>query len=151
MSLHIRSAQPEDASQLTAISHDAKRHWGYPEELMRMWRDDLTVTEEFIRNHIVYVAEDDSAIRGFYALSGGGATYELEHMWVEPGFMGRGVGRALLEHASGFLRAEGCTLLRIVSDPNAEGFYRRLGAVPAGRVPSRPEGRTLPLLELHLS
>src|SRR5207302_7733682 len=36
--------------------------------------------------------------------------------------------------------------LEIASDPNAQGFYRRMGARPVGFVPSRPRGRRLPLL-----
>jgi hypothetical protein len=39
-------------------------------------------------------------------------------------------------------------MLRIASDPFAEGFYRRMGARRVGVVPSTPRGRTLPLLLL---
>jgi GNAT superfamily N-acetyltransferase len=150
MKLHIRPAQPEDSLVLTRLSYAAKRHWGYPEEWMRLWKEDLTVTREFIRKHRVYCALRESKIYGFYAFSGDGATRELEHMWVDPQFMGQGIGRVLFDHALELLRGQGCTRLKIVSDPNAETFYRKLGAVPVGRVSSRPEGRTLPLLELRL-
>ena len=40
--------------------------------------------------------------------------------------------------------------LRIVSDPNAEAFYLRKGAIRAGLVDSLPAGRQLPLLSLAL-
>ncbi len=150
MRLQIRPAQPGDSPVLTRLAHAAKRHWGYPEELMRLWLDDLTVTQKFIRKHPVYCAVHESRIYGFYALSGEGATRELEHMWVDPQFMGQGIGRLLFEHALELLRAQGCNRLKIISDPNAEPFYRKLGAVPVGEAPSRPEGRTLPRLELRL-
>ena len=150
MRLEIRPARPDDSAVLTRLAHAAKRHWGYPEEFMRLWKKDLTVTPEFIRRHPVYCVEQRSNILGFYAISGEGVIRELEHMWVDPKFMGQGIGRRLLEHALGLLHGQDCTRLRIVSDPNAESFYQKMGAVTVGEVPSRPEGRTLPLLELRL-
>jgi len=61
--------------------------------------------------------------------------------------MGRGAGRALFDAALAWTRARGRRRLMIAADPNAVGFYRRLGAVEAGTVPSGAiPGRTLPLL-----
>jgi hypothetical protein len=48
------------------------------------------------------------------------------------------------------LRAEGVERLRIASDPNALGFYEKMGARRIGDVPATPAGRTLPLLELRI-
>jgi hypothetical protein len=39
----------------------------------------------------------------------------------------------------------------VPSDPNAQGFYVKMGAQRVGEVPSRPPGRTLPLLVLRLT
>jgi hypothetical protein len=41
--------------------------------------------------------------------------------------------------------------LKIVSDPNAEGFYLRMGAQRVGWVAAQPRGRRLPLLVIHVS
>ena len=149
MTLHVRRARRDDSARLTRLAHDAKRFWGYSEELIRLWRDDLTVTPRFIADHAVYCAVKDSRIVGFYALSGEHGARELEHMWVDPRHIGRGVGRLLFAHLLGRLRREGVTRLRIASDPNAEGFYRKLGARRLGSVPSQPAGRHLPLLEIE--
>jgi hypothetical protein len=46
--------------------------------------------------------------------------------------------------------ARGASVLRIASDPHAEGFYRRFGARLVGYVESLPAGRRLPRLELEL-
>lgn len=45
------------------------------------------------------VAEFHGQLAGFYQLNTTGAAIELEHFWVRPAYMSRGVGRALLEHA----------------------------------------------------
>lgn len=151
MDAEIRRAGPTDSEALTRIAHAAKRYWRYPEEYIQIWQDDLTVTPDFIDRHQVYCAVRESEILGFYALSGQGPTWELEHMWVEPAHIGTGVGVKLFDHVIRMIRAEGGTALRIASDPNAEGFYRKMGAKRVGEVSSKPEGRKLPLLVLHLT
>jgi GNAT superfamily N-acetyltransferase len=117
---------------------------------MRLWKSELTITPEFVADHPVYCAIRRARVVGFYALSGEGATRDLEHMWVDPTHIGSGVGRLLFSHLLGHLRRERVSRLVIASDPNAEGFYGRLGARRVGMVPSRPAGRYLPLLEVRL-
>ncbi|MFD6420209.1 GNAT family N-acetyltransferase, partial [Streptomyces sp. NPDC060194] len=51
---------------------------------------------------------------------------------------GRGVGRLLAAHMADRARAAGLEAVRVVSHPPAEGFYRSVGAVPAGVVPANP-------------
>ena len=62
--------------------------------------------------------------------------------------MGRGVGRSLFLHALERTRALGFRALEIESDPNAEGFYLRLGAHRVGVNVHRVEQhqRELPVL-----
>ena len=150
MDIAIRRARGDEAETLTRVAHAAKRYWGYPEVYIQLWKDDLTVTPDFVERQAVFCAVQDAKILGFYALSGEGTTYELEHLWVEPEYIGTGIGAQLLAHAARTIRAAGGTTLRIASDPHAEGFYRRMGARRAGEVASKPEGRTLPLLVLEL-
>jgi predicted N-acetyltransferase YhbS len=85
---------------------------------------------------------------GFYALVGEGRELDLEHLWVTPEHIGTGVGRLLFDHAVRRAVSLGAETVRIESDPNAEGFYRRMGAVRAGEIsyPIDGQKRTLPLL-----
>ena len=143
----IRRAVAADADALTAVAHAAKRHWRYPEAWIAGWRRDLTFTPEFIERYPVYCAAEGDAVVGVYALVFAAADCELEHFWVVPSRMGAGVGRALFEHAVEGCRAIGARRLWINADPNAEGFYKRMGARRVGEVPSTPAGRMLPRLE----
>jgi GNAT superfamily N-acetyltransferase len=148
--LRIDRADPDHAGLLTALAHAAKGHWGYGEELLALWREDLTFTPDYITQRPVYAARAADRIVRVHALGGSGAEQELEHLWVHPEFHGRGIGRALLDHACDTARSVGGQHLKIVSDPHAEGFYRRMGARRVGEVPSRPEARRFPLLRLPL-
>lgn len=114
------------------------------------WKGDLTLTSDRIRIQSVYCATRGARIIGFYAVSGADDAREIEHMWVTPRYIGHGVGRQLFTHLINRLRAMQVARLRIVSDPNAEGFYRRMGARRVGRVSSTPPGRYLPLLVVRL-
>jgi ribosomal protein S18 acetylase RimI-like enzyme len=89
---------------------------------------------------------------GFYALVGEGREIELEHLWVLPERMGAGVGRALFDHAIRRAASLGAEVLGVESDPNAEGFYRRMGATRVGEISYPIDGRerTLPLLVVEV-
>jgi GNAT superfamily N-acetyltransferase len=72
-------------------------------------------------------------------------------MFVEPRAMGTGVGRKLFEAIVALIAAEGAKKLVILADPNAEEFYRRMGAKRVGDAPSESiPGRRLPLLEFEI-
>ncbi|MEO8435865.1 MAG: GNAT family N-acetyltransferase [Pyrinomonadaceae bacterium] len=159
----IRKAVATDSEVLTEIAHNAKRYWGYPESWIEHWKADLTITPELISSCEVYVAGSESGLAaeevapgncvdGFYAIGIRGERAELEHMWVKPECIGTGIGKELFMHAmetAAFLNA---AALEISSDPNAEGFYKRMGARRIGEISSEVEGqpRTLPRLSIDL-
>src|SRR5688572_22918554 len=147
----IRRALPEEADPLTQIALEAKRHWGYPEHWIKHWESDLTVTDDFIRDNHVYVAEAEGEIRGFYALCVSGDKAELEHMWVTPAFIGTGVGKELFLDAMERAAALEVRDVEISADPNAAGFYERMGATQIGEVDSPIDGqaRKLPRLKIE--
>jgi ribosomal protein S18 acetylase RimI-like enzyme len=151
--LEIFRAEPDDADALTRIAIAAKRYWGYPERWIEQWQEALTITPGFITDNEVYVAVFEEEMGGFYALIERGSEVELEHLWVLPEHMGAGIGRALLDHAVRRTAALGATTLSIEADPNAEGFYRRMGARRVGENVYDIEGhrRELPLLVLDVS
>src|SRR5438552_6921210 len=101
MEFQIRRAKAKEAAVLTEIAHAAKRHWGYPENWIEHWEDDLTITPDFIAKHEVYVAMIGDDIAGCCALVIDDAQAELEHMWVKPEHIGIGVGKALFMHVAG--------------------------------------------------
>ncbi|MGF1464659.1 MAG: GNAT family N-acetyltransferase [Sandaracinaceae bacterium] len=146
----LRPATDHDCPRLSAVARAAKAHWGYPQAWLDLWVADLTYDASRLADERVLCAEDGGEVVGFVAWRRDGEEAEIEGLWVEPGAMGRGHGRALMEAASVAARAEGVRALRIVADPNAVEFYRRLGAVDVGAEASVPAGRELPVLRLEL-
>ncbi len=150
--MRLQRARPEDAARLTALAHAAKRRWGYPERWIRAWRADLTLTPACIRDNEVFAASERGEAVGFYALACHGRRCSVEHFWVAPAAMGRGVGRALFRHLLGRAGALGAQRVEIEADPNAEGFYLKMGARRLGERVYRLDGkpRVLPVLVLDL-
>jgi GNAT superfamily N-acetyltransferase len=147
--MKIVQAKPHDAEALTEIAHAAKRHWGYPESWIAAWRDILTMRPEFLAANIARVAIDEERMLGFYVLTTEADGIHLDHLWVVPAAMGRGIGRVLFEHAMMQARGLGFDSIKIEADPNAEGFYQGMGARRTGTAVSEVEGtrRELPLME----
>lgn len=149
--IRVRRAKPWEASVLTRITVASKRYWGYPEELLRLWESELTLAPSYIEKNEVYTAlRGGEPVAVFALVDHDGVEWELEHLWIDPAHIGGGIGALLFREAVRLARAGGAKSLRIVSDPNAEGFYLRMGAARVGSVASRPEGRRLPVLRFAI-
>lgn len=147
-SIQFRTAHVAEADELTRLAIESKCSWGYSDELISLWKPGLTFTPDNITNRTVSVATNKEELVGVSALRVSAAECELEEFWVRPNSIGRGVGRQLLEHTLGLAAQSGFESVNVVSDPNAEGFYLRLGAVRIGCFESQPAGRYLPVLRV---
>lgn len=152
VTIWIRDARPSEAAALTELCLRSKASWGYDAEFMRQCQEVLRVSPERISTWQLRVASDASG--ELLGVSGhsvaprvSGLAAELELMFVEPGAMRRGVGRALFADVVARLRERRVSVLWILSDPGAEPFYLAQGAVRAGmHVSDAVRGRWLPWL-----
>ncbi len=149
--LRIRRARASEAPELTELSLRSKALWGYDAAFLARCRIAMQVKEANVETQPHYVAEIDGRMAGFYGFEPLEDGVGLDYMFVDPEFIGRGVGRALMDHAVALARDLGHGTLTIVADPNAEGFYRRLGAQRVGSQASDvgPD-RQLPVLRIDL-
>lgn len=132
--MQIRPALPHEAAVLTALARASKAYWGYDELQLDAWRADLAITPSLIEAAQVFVCESDGDINAFYALVREGDSWQLDHLWVLPAHMGRGIGRALLRHAALEAFEGGAREVLVDADPYAEAFYLACGAERAGEV-----------------
>lgn len=146
----IRRATVDDTATLTNIAHDAKRYWGYPEHWIKHWETELTISNEFVNENEVYLLASEDEVRGFYALVVRNDKAELEHLWVAPPHIGTGVGKELFIHAMQRAAGRDISQVEISADPNAEGFYKKMGAHRIGdvRADMDNEPRTVPRLAI---
>jgi ribosomal protein S18 acetylase RimI-like enzyme len=76
----------------------------------------------------------------------------IENLWVLPDYMGKGIGRELFLHALELARQRSCKTLQLEADPNAIGFYEKMGMSKIGERHSEVNGqsRILPIMEMTL-
>lgn len=162
MAIVVRPAVANDSEGLTQISFAAKRYWNYPEQYFEVWQEELTITPSYIRDNTVYVAENGGQVIGYFSLvevkedfwAGTVFVNEgiwLEHIFILPEYIGKGIGSKLIA----FLKIK-CVEMKIdkvniFSDPNAKGFYDKLGACYISESLSSIPGRAVSLYTLHIS
>jgi GNAT superfamily N-acetyltransferase len=138
--MRIRPAIPADVEDLSRIALAAKASWGYSAPQLAAWRSALVVTAESLARWFTSVLESEGEAVAFAQVSPESSPWEFQALWVLPGHMHRGFGRALVQHAAAHAAAHGQAVLAIDSDPNAEPFYLRCGARVVERVPAPIEG-----------
>ena len=157
MKTTIRPATINDSKKLTEISFESKRYWRYSEAYIRVWEKELTVTPTYIENNDVWVFEQDGEPVAYYSVIKLDADakfsgcrlrkgYWLDHMFVIPGCIGSGIGSRLYCHMCDWCRKQSISEIHLLSDPNARGFYEKMGACYCGEFPSTISGRTTPMM-----
>ncbi len=160
----IRQAKTTDSESLTKISFESKGYWNYPNEFFDTWSKELTITPEYIKNNDVHIFENEGVIIGYYSIielkedieiSGIKLKkgYWLDHMFIEPQSIRKGIGTKLFNHMLDRRNKRGITELGILADPNAKEFYEKMGCKYQGEYPSSIANRTTPwlLLKTQLS
>jgi ribosomal protein S18 acetylase RimI-like enzyme len=132
-SFTIRPAREGEHTALTGLSfRSCQQAWDYSDEFMEWEPEAISVTPEHISNAVTMVLEQDGLLLGFYVLRGGPPEIEMSRLMIAPEAFGTGCGRLLWDHAVGRARELGCTAMTLDADPNAEPFYRRMGAETVG-------------------
>jgi ribosomal protein S18 acetylase RimI-like enzyme len=130
--VHIRRARPDEAEALTALIMRSKAHWGYSQQQLDGWRSVLTMAAATIERDAVFCAEVDGVLAGVLhvkmlddGLNDGEAL--LDDLFIEPAYMGAGVGGALWRLAATLAREAGARVMVLYADRNAIPFYQHMG------------------------
>lgn len=145
----IRRAESSDLQRLSEIAWEAKKSWGYAPDMMAKMVDALTATEKTLATEIVHLAETEGSIQGWISyVPVSETTVSVEGLWVDPDCMGKAIGRALWRFLEEAAIEAGFTEIEVLSDPNAYGFYEKMGCVYSRDEASDVFGpdRLLPLL-----
>ena len=152
MDMQFRLGEQSDIAQLNALALRAKAYWGYPAAQLDVRREQLAISPVWVSMQLVHVACADGRIVAMFVILQDAENWRLEHMWVEPAVIRKGVGRALLTQALHIARGLGANELMVDSDPHAAGFYSACGGELVGAlaapIQNEPK-RTLPVFRLR--
>lgn len=142
--MKIRASIPADGPRAVEIwrdAVDATHHFLTAEDRAAIEEEVTT----FLPDAPLWLAVDaDDRPLAFMLLDGS----SMEALFIDPAWRGKGVGKALVEHA---VALEGAITTEVnEQNGQAVGFYRHLGFVPVGRSERDGQGRAYPLIHLRL-
>jgi GNAT superfamily N-acetyltransferase len=92
----------------------------------------LVLGPEGLAEGRTYVAEEGGSLVGLATWIEADGVFELEDLFVDPGWRRRGIAATLVDHIAQVLRARGVQRLEVTANPHAMGFYRAAGFVDCG-------------------
>ena len=127
-SVVIRRGRLDEGARLKEIAIAAKSFWGYEREKVLAWAGQGDFSPRRLAELVIFVADAGGRSIAWSALTPRGEVGWLEDLWVEPDWIGKGVGTALFRRTAAEARALGATWLEWEAEPNAIGFYEKMGA-----------------------
>ena len=128
-----RAREGEDVALTALVMRSVQQQWSYSAEFMEWNPEDIAIAPHHLAEMITNVLEVGGRVVGLYVLRGEAPEMELSRMMIEPDMIGQGYGRVLWNHAVETAHGLGVREITIDSDPNAEGFYLRMGAKTVGQ------------------
>lgn len=143
----IRCAKADEAEILSDIALRSEAYWGYDDEYMERFASTYYLTKDYILENPTFVIENDTQIIGFYSILCESGNYSLDYFFIDPKFIGDGYGRKLWNHLLDYCKEANIHSFEIVTSPQAEAFYHKMGAKTVGTVESLlRKGRIIPKL-----
>lgn len=135
----IRDAWPDEASALATLQRRSSDVWEEYRAQLAANPDAIEPPHQAIADRRVRVAVDAvGRCLGFsVVLPIKGGRCELDDLFVEPDSMGVGVGRLLVDDVATRAAAAGASHVDVIANPNAMGFYERLGFEITGQASTR--------------
>ena len=126
--LVIRPASIDEAPTLHDLTQRSVMYWGYPPEFLDWEPESIAVTPEFLQGSTTAVMHIGDEVVGYSSLVQKDTGLYLDKLFVDPGWIGTGLGKRLWLHAVDQARAVGAFTIHIDADPNAAPFYAAMGA-----------------------
>ena len=160
--MEIIFADTNHLNRLTEIAFSAKKHWNYPDEYYEIWKDELTITENYLKNYIVKIIADSDIIKGFYSFCYNEGEkqigeifiekgYWLDHMFLEQKYIGNGLGKIMFIDLIYEIKNRNGTFFNVFADPFSAGFYEKMGCKFIRESKSSIKNRNIPVYQYEIN
>ena len=147
----ITEASINDNEVLTDITKKSKAYWGYSEEQILKWNDNLTISKDYIETNFVFNLVNDSEIIGYYSyVIKEEKNVLLDNLFILPEYIGKGFGKYLMNDFLNRMKEEKFNKITLDSEPNAESFYLKFGFKKIGEFETSIKNRFMPIMEINL-
>lgn len=147
----VEKANIADNEILTSITKKSKAYWGYSVEQIQKWEKNLTISQDYIRDHSVFKLVYNDLIIGYYSyVFKNEKVIELDNLFVLPEHIGKGFGKYLVLDFLNRIKETGIEKITLDSEPHAENFYSKMGFVKVGEFETSIKNRFMPIMEMKL-
>jgi ribosomal protein S18 acetylase RimI-like enzyme len=149
--MKIKKANLNDNEILTVITKKSKAHWGYSEEQILQWNDNLTISKDYIENNCVFKLIVNDKVVGYYSyIIKEEKNVLLDNLFILPEYIGKGFGKYLMTDFLNRMKNEKFEKITLDSEPNAEDFYLKIGFKKIGEFETSIKNRFMPIMEMSL-
>lgn len=149
MSGEIKEAEPQDHHILTHLTRLSKAYWGYSNDQLLMWSEDLRINNTYIETNNVYKLILCDEVIGYYSyINESEGLVILDNMFILPRYIGKGFGKHLMIDFLNRMNKTDVKKIKLFSEPKAEDFYQKFGFISIEYKESSIKGRFLPTMEL---
>jgi GNAT superfamily N-acetyltransferase len=149
-SVTIRAPASDEGARLREIAIASKASWGYELDKVTEWADRGDFSPERLGKLTVFVAEAGERAIGWCSLEPRGEVWWLADLWVEPEWIGKGVGSRLFRHGARHAQRAGAKRLEWEAEPNSIRFYEKMGARHLRESEQTEWGRALSVMGVEL-
>jgi ribosomal protein S18 acetylase RimI-like enzyme len=132
--VEIRTAVETDLPRLREVFRDSSWSNEGNRELLVEHPEFLELSADAVREGRTRAAAINGNIVGFASLAEAPGRLELEDLFVDPAFMRRGIGRALIRDVAEQARRRGVSRVEVDANDHALRFYEAVGFVALERV-----------------
>ncbi|MFH6934368.1 GNAT family N-acetyltransferase [Flavobacterium sp. FlaQc-30] len=149
--MKIEKANITENEILTSITKKSKAYWGYSAEQIQEWDKNLTISQDYIKEHNVYKLSINNLIIGYYSyFFRDEKEIELDNLFILPEYIGKGLGKYLVLDFLNRIKDQKVERIILDSEPNAESFYSKMGFVKIGEFETSIKNRFMPIMEMKL-
>ena len=95
-------AEIEDSKLLSSTAFNSKKIWGYSNDLMNLWKEDLAIPKKYIQENKTVKVFEGNEFLGFFAIKTiDKQNAELDHLWLKPENIKKNYGREIFSHIIG--------------------------------------------------
>ncbi|MCL9685053.1 GNAT family N-acetyltransferase [Legionella maioricensis] len=146
-----RNVMISDLEIINSLIRESKGFWGYSDAFLDDFMKQWGVKETYIHSNDLILFGKGEGLIGLYAFKiNDDEAPELDLFFINRKQIGQGIGKIMWQHALDHALKHHWTEFKIIADPNAEPFYKRMGATTIGTFESFP-GRFVPVMKMKLN
>jgi GNAT superfamily N-acetyltransferase len=131
--MQIRFGNPTEQAALVELQRRASLVWGETRADLLAHPEVIELPRIQLVERRVRVAEIARRAVGFsVTLPQTAGLWEVDGLFVEPAYWGKGIGRALVIDALDLARRQGARVIEVTAHPRAKGFYEKVGFIGFG-------------------